>query len=314
MGNRTTIVDIAKAAGVSKSLVSLAIRNDPGVSATTRERILRIADELGYRSNIWARSLVRGKTGIVGVLLTDLSNPYHTDVVNGVEDAARDVGLSVLISHGRHAPELLSEQVRQFASLAVDGIVVISAHTPADALEDVAKLTPVVVVGRPASLPEGVSWIRNDDELGAQIATRHLLDRGRKRIGFLQNSGSVSAVSRRDSYVATMKAASLEPRVLIPDDVDRESLRELDGVVAANDRGAVWVLGEASDAGLRVPEDLAIVGYDNSQLSRIVRPQLSSVDQPRLAMGRRALEILRGGDVVREVFEPELVVRGSSGG
>ena len=159
-----------------------------------------------------------------------------------------------------------------------------------------------------------MSWIRNDDELGAQIATRHLLDRGRKRIGFLQNSGSVSAVSRRDSYVATMEAASLEPRVLVPDDVDRESLREFDGVVAANDRGAVWVLGEASDAGLRVPEDLAIVGYDNSQLSRIVRPQLSSVDQPRLAMGRRALEILRGGDVVREVFEPELVVRGSSGG
>lgn len=312
MGNRTTIIDVAKAAGVSKSLVSLAIRNDPGVSPATRERILKVAEELGYRSNVWARSLVRGSTNIIGVLLTDLSNPYHTDVVVGVEDAAREAGQEVLISHGRREPALLAAQLRQFGALAVDGIVVISAHTPADVLEEVARATPIVIVARPPEIPEGVSSIRNDDEAGARLATQHLLDGGRERVVFLLNSSSKSAAARRDSYIATMEAAGMPHRVLGPEDLTLQAFGDIDGIVAANDRGAVQALGDASDAGVRVPEDLAIVGYDDSQLARIVRPQLSSVDQPRLAMGRRAIEVLRGGEVVREVFAPELVVRDSS--
>ncbi|NLE98162.1 MAG: LacI family transcriptional regulator, partial [Propionibacterium sp.] len=121
MRNRTTIVDVARVAGVSKSLVSLAIRDDPGVSEETRARILRVAEDLGYRSNLWARSLVQGSTGLVGVLLTDLSNDYHTDVVIGLEDAATERGLGVLIGHGRRDAERLTAQLDRFVQLGVDG-------------------------------------------------------------------------------------------------------------------------------------------------------------------------------------------------
>lgn len=312
MRNRTTIVDVAKAAGVSKSLVSLAIRGDAGVSDETRQRILAVADDLGYRSNVWARSLAHGKTNMIGVLLTDLSNPYHTDVVIGVEDAAHERGQNVLISHGRRDPDLLASQLRKFEALGVDGIIVISAHTPSDVIADIAQRTRVVIVGRPGELPESVSRIRNDDELGARRATTHLLESGRTRIAFLQNSTSPSARARQKSYEQTLREAGLDPLILTPGDLTADAFTGIDGIVAANDRGAVHALGEASDAGVRVPSDLAIVGYDNSQLSRVVRPQLSSVDQPRIQMGGRALEAVLGNEVIHEVFEPELVIRDSS--
>lgn len=311
-----TIVDVARQAGVSKSLVSLAIRNDPGVSARTRQRILQVADELGYRSNMWARSLVRGQTQLIGVLLTDLRNAYHTDIVVGVEDAAAERDFHVVISHGRRDPALLASQLDSLVSLGVDGIVVISAHTPREALAQAVRTTPVVVVGRPADLPERVSQIRNDDAAGARLAVEHLLGLGHRRISYLQASGSLAARVRRDSYRETMEDAGLPGQVLEPDGFDAAlaSADRFTAVFASNDRGAAEALGQIHDAGLRVPADVAVVGYDDTDLARLMRPKLTSIGQPRLEMGRRALEIVCSGDVVREVFPPVLVPRSSTVG
>lgn len=310
-----TIVDVARAAGVSKSLVSLAIRNDAGVSAATRERILKVADEIGYRSNHWARSLVAGRTNLVGVLLNDLGNAYNTDIVDAIEDAAALLGLSVVISHGRRTPDVLAARLESLMRLGLDGFVVVSAHTPPRVLADAARSAPVVVIGNPRALPDGVSQVRGDDEAGARLAVEHLLSRGHERVAYLAGSTSKTSRIRAAAYREAMETHGLAPQEF--EDVefvgaDADADVRPTAVFASNDRTAARLMGRASDAGLRMPEDLAVVGYDDTELATLLRPQLTSVAQPRAEMGRRALEILTSGDVAREVLAPELVVRASS--
>ncbi|MBB1511254.1 substrate-binding domain-containing protein [Tessaracoccus sp. MC1627] len=246
------------------------------------------------------------------MLLAALGNAYHTDVVIGVEDAAAEQGMGVLISHGRGDSERMAAQLGRLVQLGVEGVVIVSAHTPPGALAEAARVMPAVVVGRPAMLPESVSGISNDDELGGRLAVTHLADGGRSRVGFLQMSGSPSAVARRDAYLRVVAERGLPATVLSPEGLDAETLRGVDAVFASNDRGAVQVLAVAHDAGVSVPTELAVVGYDDTDLARLVRPQLSSIAQRRLEMGRRALEILQGREVVRETHAPHLVVRASS--
>src|SRR5699024_9714021 len=129
---RPTIVDVARAAGVSKSLVSAALRGEHGVSVASRDRIVRAAEGLGYRTNGWAQRLVSGRSDLVGVLLTDLRNVYQTDVVNGIEDAAHDAGFDVILSHGRRDPALLETRLQGLIDLGVDAVIAVTGHLGAD--------------------------------------------------------------------------------------------------------------------------------------------------------------------------------------
>lgn len=323
---RPTIVDVAKAAGVSKSLVSLAIRDSPGVSASTRAHILEVAQRLGYRSNAWARSLARGRSHLIGVLLNDLHSGYHTDIVNGVEDAAADAGFGVVLSHGRRDGDVLAERLEALAALGVEGVVIVSGQVRLDALTRAATGRPVVVVGRPDAVPDAVSQVSNDDRLGARLAVHHLAALGHRRIAHVASSRRRAALDRAESYAQTMRELGLAEwvRTVAPDEVARVAAgiaaREPDAptaVFAANDRLAGTAVGAAFDAGVVVPAQLSVVGYDDTELARMLRPALTSVDQPRAAMGRRAMELLSellgGGAARREVIEPTLVVRDSTG-
>lgn len=320
---RPTILDVARAAGVSKSLVSAALRGEPGVRSESRERIIRAADSLGYRTNVWARRLVNGRSNLIGVLLTDLRNAYHTDIVNGVEDAAGEHGHGVLLSHGRRDRALLRRRLAELLDLGVDGIIAVTAHLDAHDLEYAAGRLPVIVVGRPPSLPEAAGSVRNDDETGARVAVEHLLDLGHTRIAFATGSRRPAATARRETYRNVVAAAGHEPHMVTGDAGGIEALVESvarpDGpsaVFAANDRIAASVLAAAADRGLRIPDDLSVVGYDNTDLAALVRPGLTSVDQPREMMGRSAVALLAqlasGADPVHEVAAPALVVRESS--
>ncbi|MDO5678017.1 MAG: LacI family DNA-binding transcriptional regulator [Propionibacteriaceae bacterium] len=303
-----TIVDVARAAGVSKSLVSLAIRDDPGVSAATRSRILEIADSIGYRSNHWARSLVAGRTNLVGVLLNELANPHNTDVVEAVEDAAQQHDLGVVIGHGRRDPAQLKLKLEEMMRLGLDGFVVVSAHVPVEALVTAARQAPVVVVANPYQLPDGVSQVRNDDSDGARQAVEHLLSQGHQHIGFLAGTQSRTTREREEAFRVVMEEHGLASVV---SDTGRFA-KDISAVFASNDRAAARLLGIASDQGRRVPEDLAIVGYDDTELARLLRPRLTTVSQPRAEMGRTAMEILLSGSTERVVLKPSLVVRESS--
>lgn len=319
---RPTIIDVARAAGVSKSLVSSALRGDPGVSAASRERVLAAAGRLGYRKNGWAQRLVSGRSNLIGVLLTDLRNAYHTDIVNGIEDAA--AGYGVLLSHGRRERDVLLAHAEDLLDVGVDGVVAITSHLATADLERLAARAPVVVVGRPAAVPAGVGWVSNDDEAGARLAVDHLAARGHGRIAFLTASDRPAARARQDSYRRRIDELGARPREYDARTGGVQALladaRGADGptaVFAANDRVAAQLLGEAIDSGLTVPGDLAIVGYDNTELAGLLRPALTSIDQPRTSMGRDAMTqlagLIAGREAGREVAAPSLVARASTG-
>ncbi|MFP5360878.1 MAG: LacI family DNA-binding transcriptional regulator [Actinomycetes bacterium] len=320
-----TLVDVARAAGVSKSLVSLAIRGDAGVSEATRSRILATAAARGYRSNALARGLAMGRTRTVAVLLSGLRNTYHAEVAQGIEVAAADLGLDTILGQGDNDPATLGRRLDRVLGMGVDGVIVVSALLEPELLDRVDARTPVVMVGRPFRLPERVSVIRNDDEEGVAAAMAHLLDLGHRRIVHVARSTRAAATARRAAYVEAMDRAGLRALTI---DANRELDAWLDAVapsprdrptavVAGNDRVAIAVMHGAQERGLRVPDDLSVVGYDNLELASMVRPALTTVDQPRELMGREAMRLLAErieghGRAIEIALAPRLVVRGST--
>lgn len=324
--HRPTIVDVAKAAGVSKSLVSLALRGDAGVSEATRTRIAGVADRLGYRSNRLARSLVQGRTALFGAITTDFGNAYYTEILSGIEVAAEKAGFGVLIAQGRRDAGRLAARVDDLIGLNVDGIVVVSSRVAPEVLASAALRLPVVVVGRMPEVIAGIDTVTSDDEAGAFAATSHLLDVGHRQIAFVTASTRPAAAARRAGFEAAMRGSSEPPAVIAAmDQLDLDSqiralltgARRPSAVVASNDLTGVAVLDAAIDLGLDIPQDLAVVGYDNTALASLVRPRLSSVDQPSDSIGQLCVEMLlerlQGRSVDRhEVLAPSLIVRASS--
>jgi len=317
---KPTILDVAARAGVSKSLVSLALRGDAGVGSGARARILQAADDLGYRSNTLARALRQKRTMLVGVVLSSLDNPYHTEVVAAVEQAAEAAGLSVLLAHGSRDRGRLSGRVDALLDLNVDGLVVVSSWLEAPTLQAAARRAPVVMVGRSLEPVPGIDSVNNDDELGARLVVDHLVGTGRQRILHVSSSTRPAGVARRLGYETAMRAHDLERfiQVAAPDRLGAH-LADHDAVFARNDVEAFDVLDHALDGGLSVPGELAIVGYDNSALALRARPRLTSVHQPRDLMGARAVQLLTerlGGRTEdrHDVLAPTLVVRGTTSG
>lgn len=318
-----TIMDVAAEAGVSKSLVSLAVRGEAGVGEATRARILDVADRLGYRSNPWARSLVRGRSQMIGVLLDDLRSGYHTDVVHGVEDEAEVAGMAVVIADGRRDPEVLRGRLERMLGLGLDGVVIVSGRADAELIGPFSRRAPLIIVGRPASVPAGVGQVSNDDRTGMRLAVHHLAAQGHRRIAHVIGSPRPAAVVRRESYTDTMYELGLAEHTRIFPDADAlieaVAARGADAptaVCCANDRIAVDVIGQAIDAGIAIPRDLSVAGYDDIELASRMRPTLTSIDQPRRAMGSLALRqlthMLGGGEARHEVAAPSLVVRDST--
>ena len=326
-----TIIDVANAAGVSKSLVSLALGGKPGVKDETRDRIIDVARDLGYRRNHWASSLVGAPTQTIGVALTELSNAYHTDVAMSVEEQAEQDGYGIVLVHGRRDMQRLEAQLERLVALRVDGIVLVGSWARGDYLHTVAERVPIVVVGRLPAEVTAIDTVRNDDELGAQLATEHLQGLGHRRILHVARSDRPSSIGRRAGYEAAMHHAGLaaHTRVIGPEhwedrwkqvqaEIIAGATNAPTAVFASNDHIAHHVLVSALDAGLRIPEDLAVIGYDNSTLSTATRPGLSSIDQPREAIGKRAWQLLTekiagtsaGHQHVIET--PALLVRGST--
>lgn len=299
-----TIHDVAKAAGVSKSAVSLAIRNQRGVSETTREHILSIAQDLGYRSNVWARSLVQGRTGLVGILLQDLGDNYHRDVTAGVEDAAAEADLRLVLAHGRRDAGRLQAELDSLLALGVEGVVIVSSWMPPQYLERIARRVPLVVVGRLPHQVSGIDTVANCDETGTRMAVEHLIDQGHTRIAHLTASSRPAAMHRRAAFSSIMRNVlpGVDPQIEGPEQLEaavkylvfqiQQEAAAPTAVFTQNDRVASELMGACLDDGLRLPEHLSIVGYDNSTMCHVMRPQLTSVDQPRLEMGRMALELL----------------------
>ncbi len=319
--HRVTIVDVAREAGVSTSLVSLALSGAPRVADSTRERILKLAGELGYRRNALAAGLVSGRTGLLAVIVTDLASPYHADVASQVEAACDQASLTALILNGRRDPERLDSLLDQALRLQVDAVVVISSWIPVERLEAVGRLRPVAVVGRLEATPSHLDTVRNDDERGTGLAMQHLRSLGHRRIAALAGGSRPAQLARLVAYRADMAAHGdaglVEEFGLDAVDTLVGRLREPGGptaVFATNDNAAVDLLRQAADAGIAVPTQVSVVGYDDTALARSWRPRLSSVGQAIDVLGTRAVQMvaerLAGRTEARhEIVLGELAVR-----
>jgi len=324
---RATLQDVARAAGVSASAASLALNGRDGVKEETRLRILAAARTVGYRRN--ASAPVRDRA-VIGVIPTDLGNPYHTDVITGIERHADATGVAVVIAHGRRDSAHLERQLQRMLAFGVDAVIVVSTWLPAAALEAVAAVVPVVVIGRMQDPVPGTDSVRSDDEAGAALAVRHLHKLGHRALAQVSLSHRPAQSSRRGGFLAECARLGLRDaaQLIGPENVDVEIDRVLrrvrsgsssapTAIFAANDIAAVRVMHRAADLKVSVPGQLSIVGYDSSAVALTIRPHLSSINQPREAMGRLAAKMAQERLDGRThdstlVVEPELRERAST--
>lgn len=320
---RPTIISVAERAQVSKSLASRALRGEPGVSGESRRRVIEAAEALGYRLNSAARSLVRGESRVLGVILNDIGNPHHTGVVGGVEAEARFHGLGTVIGHGASSAEELERQVNTMIELRVDGLIVVSSWVPTTVLAQVGSELPTAVVAHLDDPPEQVDVIASDDVAGARAACEHLLAVGCRQVAYLTRSTSATSRMRVRGAAETLREAGMVAHVHHSAQGDVRGLRDVvssggyDGILANNDLTAAELLRLAHEEGVAVPSQLALIGYDNTFTARVLYPALSSVDQPQHQMGTRAVQAIlerQAGraEPLRAFYEPELVVRGST--
>ncbi len=327
-----TIHDVAHRAGVSKSLVSLVLRGSPSVSLSRREAVERAVAELGYRPNLIARSLVRRRTKVLGVILPDLHNPFFAEVVDGIRERAAEAGYRTLIGNGTLASRGReeAEAIEMMLELRADGLILVGPQIDTRAIVAASAALPVVLVTR-ATRARSVDSVVNDDRLGATLAVEHLAALGHGRIAHIDGGGAPGAEPRRRAYLRTMGRLGLAAHARIAGGVFSEEggargVRSLlaagdapTAIFVADDIAALGALSEMTGRGLRVPDDVSLVGYDNTSLAALRAIDLTTVDQPRFQMGAAAVAILLerlAGDrtePTRIVRAPTLVVRGTTG-
>lgn len=325
-----TIVDVAARAAVSKSLVSLVLRGSPHVSPARRAAVLKAVDDLGYRPNAMARSLVERRTHIVGVVISDMRNPWYVDLVENFQLSMSQRGMSVLLGNGRLDARTDESLVEAFLRLRVDGLFLVGSLPLTDAIMASVRSVPTVVgSSRDMKLPR-VDTVVNDDYLGATLAVRHLAGLGHRRIAHLGGGAGAVAAARRQGYEDAMAGAGLgaETRTQWCDFTEAsgyEGARELlagrrrpTAIVGLNDVACIGALSAAEELGLSVPAQLSLVGYDNTSLSAMRRVSLTTVDPMNGEVGKVAAAMLlariehRGRPGAERLIEPRLVVRGSS--
>jgi DNA-binding LacI/PurR family transcriptional regulator len=318
---RPTLADVAARAGVSTALVSIVMRDAPGASTATRDRVRRAAAEIGYRPDSRARLLRSSRSRLLGVVF-GVQADFHGDLVSGLYAAADRVGYELALS----AVTPGRDEQRAVGSLLQDrceALVLLGPQSPTAALADLATRLPVVVVARPVR-SSAVDVVRTADDEGARLAVEHLLALGHRDVVHVDGGRAPGAAERRRGYREALRAHGLEAHVLpggpTEEDGAAAARRLLSGplpgaVTVFNDRCALGLLDVLRRAGRTVPGDVSVVGHDDSRIARLSSVDLTSVAQDveqltTLAVGR-ALERLDSTPVRQRelVVPPRLVVR-----
>lgn len=330
--NRVTIRTVAADAGVSVAAVSKVMRNAYGVSEALRLKVEASIEKLGYRPSIAARGM-RGQTFTLGVLLVDIENPFLPAVYHGIEEVTETKGYKLMVGVGKAHERREAQLIEQMIDNRMDGLILVASQIPGPVMDRYARQIPTVVVGHHEPLAESFDTVNSDDRVGAKMAVRALYDRGHRDIAMLamewdaRHQADVSP-QREQGYLSVMAELGLSDRARILRAPQSDQPREdcLRSYLTAPDRpraifcwsdlDAVPLRNMAWQLGIRVPEDLALVGYDNNPVAALPLIDLASVDQDGRRMGRVAAEALLtriGGRQVAEhiLIEPKLIPRGS---
>lgn len=325
--------DIARDLGVSLMTASKALRGHNDISEATRQRVAKRAGELDYRPNWVARSLVTRRTHIVGLVIPDLMHSFFAEVAKGISGKLGPLGYQIVISNSDENPEAEDRQIELLLARSVDGLIVASSHAGSrgELFRCIRKrLVPCVLIDRMLPGVNGHFVGVKDDDIGA-LAANHLLDCGCKRVAHIRGNVMPTGEGRLRGYRRALSARGVKvPRGYVVTAVDDETgyraMLDLlalkpapDGVFCYNDPVAAGAMKAVLEAGLRVPEDVAVVGAGNVHYSDLLRVPLTTVDQSSLRIGETAAELLirsiesKNKLPAEQTFiEPRLVARDST--
>jgi DNA-binding LacI/PurR family transcriptional regulator len=328
---RTTLADVARAAGVSTALVSIVMRGVAGASPQTRERVLEAARDLGYRPDSRARLLRQSRSHLLGVMF-GLVHPFHADLLEGIYGAAEAAGYDVVLSAvapTRHEPRAVDTLLAD----RCEALILLGPESPASWLRQLATRLPLVVVARKVREPS-VDVVRTADAVGISLAVDHLIELGHTAIAHIHGGSAAGAAERRSGYRAAMRRHGLEQQIRViqggpTEEGGAKGATEIlassplpTAALAFNDRCATGVLDVFLRAGVTVPKDISVVGFDDTPLAAFSHIDLTTVRQDvglmaRLAVTRAVTRLTNQGETDPPAFgetviTPRLVVRGTT--
>ncbi len=327
---RITIRTVAAHAGVSVAAVSKVMRNAYGVSDALRQKVEASIEKLGYRPSVAARGM-RGRTFTLGVLLVGIDNPFLPGIFQGIESVTEAAGYKIMVGVGAARARTEVTLIEQMIDNRMDGLILVASQISGATLDQYALQIPIVVVGHHEPAAQGYDTINNDDQKGARLAVQALLERGYRDIAYLTQTDQADhhadvAPQREIGYRAAMSTAGLAPRTLsLPQhgapraDHIRQILTAPDrprAIFCWSDLDAIPLLSEAHRLGVKVPQDLALIGYDNSPMAGLSMVNLTSLDQDGPRLGKLAAEALfsriNGRSMAEHVMiDPVLILRSS---
>lgn len=327
---KATILDVAKMANVSKATVSRVLNNKANVSEEIKERVFKAIEALDFRPSAIARSLVNKRTKMIGLVLPDITNPFFTYLARGVEDAAHRHGYTVFLCNSDNESDVESWYIEKLKDQQVDGIILISSSSDEEKFQVLRNSRIPWVLCDRINPQAPVDAVTVDNYEGAVSVVEYLIGKGHKKILHLAGPAlAQSAEHRREGYLAKMKESGLTPSVHYGSftyesgyQVMKNLLREEKptAVFAANDLMAIGAIKAIEELGLKVPDDIAIIGCDDIFLAELYKPALTTLAQPAYQMGVKSMDLLHerieglAGPPKHVILNQRLIIRQSCGG
>jgi LacI family transcriptional regulator len=297
---------VARAAGVSTATVSHVINDTKYVTDDTRKRVLDAIERCEYHPNAYARSLASGRSNMLGLLVSDISNPFFPEVIKAMEAAAYERGYNVILLNTDYDPERAAEYVRRLNELKMAGVALMTSELDSTLFHEIARRQISVVFDNTDLAGEHMSNICVDYAAGINAAVRHLVSLGHRRIAHIAGSSRIpSGLIRRDAFrdfIARHLPDEPPPAIYEGDfrlDGGRRAASEMlaapelpTAVIAANDMMALGAMREFRKAGLSIPGDISVVGFDDIAFAALAEPPLTTVCSPQVEIGRRVVEAL----------------------
>lgn len=326
-----TIKDVAKVAGVSYTTVSRSLSGSTEIGEDTRERVLQVCKEMGYTKNYIARSMVMKKTNLIGLIVANIDNPFMSELAYHIEMRARERGYNLMLCNSSHDLDIERDVFELLVSRQADGIIIVPANSESfDTLKQLVQKVPTVFVSENLR-DEPESYISVDNYRGTHIGTEYLYSLGHKKILYFGlRKASVTHQMRAVGYIDACRELGIETNILYSNyqqsstqagyEMARQVFSgklEYTAIFAAADSLALGVYAAAEEAGIRIPEDISLIGFDNILYSDLPRIHLTTIEQPKKTMAIAAVDILYdklnddASGYSHRILTPSLIARSS---